>query len=154
MAERMQRMWSPGTSVGYDSILAGDVGEYQLAPSAALQSSQNRLVRDFTVTRIVGNLQFTSVSETVFMYGIRFANENEPIGTYNPGTDQTIDWMLWGSIVVGNTTQLGIAASSVEIDNRSQRKSHGLDSGCRLFIVNIAGDDGYVSVALRTLMLV
>ena len=154
MAERMQRIWSPATSLGYDSILAGNEAEFQIAPSFALQQSQDRIIRDFTVTRIVGNLQFTSTAETVFMYGIRFGNENEPVGTYNPGSDQTIDWMLWGSIVVGNTTQLGIAASTVEIDNRSQRKSRGMDSACRLYVLNAAGANGYVSVALRTLMLV
>ena len=154
MADRMQRMWSPATSLGYELVLAGDEAEFQIAPSFALQSAQDRLIRDFTVTRIVGNLQFSSTGETVFMYGIRFANENEPVGTYNPGTDQTIDWMLWGSVIVPDTTALGIAASTVEIDNRSQRKSHGMDSACRLFVFNASGNDGYVSVALRTLVLI
>ena len=154
MAERMQRMWSPGTNLGYEIMALGDELEFRIFPSLALEQSQDRSVRDFTVTRIVGNLQFSSASESVMMWGIRLANEAEAIGTFNPGHDQTIDWMLWGSISVGTTNQLGIAASTIEIDNRSQRKSRGMDSSLRLYIYNAAGGTAEVSVALRVLALI
>ena len=155
MADRMDRVWSPWTNLGFETMLLGDELEYRIFPSYALEASQDRTLRSFTVTRIVGQLQFKSDDNTTFMYGIRLAPESEPVGMINPGHDQTVDWMLWGGITVQNTSTTEISGSgNVHIDNRSQRKSRGMDSSLRLYIYNAAGNTGYVAITGRVLSLV
>ena len=152
MADRMSRVWSPGTNLGPQQITLGAELEYRIFPSLALETSTDRSIRDFTITRIVGQLQFTSLGETTFLYGIRIAPEGEPLGTYNPGVDQTIDWMLWGGIT--QSTSSAYPRDSILIDNRSQRKSRGMDSALRLYIYNAAGSTGYVAWTGRVLALI
>ena len=154
MADRMSRVWSPFTNLGFESMSLGDEIEYRIMPSSALESAQERTMRDWTVTRIVGNLQFNSQGETTFLYGIRLAPEAEIVGSINPGHDQCVDWMLWGGITVFDTSTTEIVGSgNVHLDNRSQRKSRGMDSSLRLYIYNAAGDTGGFSVTGRVLAL-
>ena len=154
MADRMRRVWSPFTNLGFEAMSLGDELEYRIHPSIALEASQDRTMRDWTITRIVGLLQFESVGETTFLYGVRIAAEAEIVGSINPGTDQTVDWMLWGGVTVENSTTTEISGSgNVHIDNRSQRKSRGMDSSLRLYIYNAAGDTGGVSITGRVLAL-
>ena len=155
MADRMQRAWSQGTTLGYDTLALGAEVEYRVFPSASLEAATDRSIRDFTVTRIIGNLQFKSQGGTTFLYGFRLANEAEPLGTYNPGVDQAIDWMLWGGTSVQYPTGgAGLQPITVEIDNRSQRKSRGMDSSLRLYVYNADGNTGYVAWHGRVLALV
>ena len=155
MADRMSRVWSPSTTLGYTTLTLGTEIEARLMPSTALELSQDRTMRDYTVTRIVGMLQFTSSFETTFLYGIRLAPESEPVGMVNPGTDQTVDWMLWGGVTVQRGAAYTDTAGSgnVMVDNRSQRKSRGMDSSLRLYIYNAAGSTGYYSWTGRVLAL-
>ena len=155
MADRMQRIWAQGSTLSMNTLTLGSQAEVQLFPSATLEAATDRSIRDFTVTRILGNLQFTTQDQTTFFYGIRLAQEAEPVGTYSPGTDQAIDWMYWGAVVVqyptlGNGTQW----FTEKVDNRSQRKSRGMDSGLRLYVYNGAGSTGYYMWSGRTLALV
>ena len=146
MADRMNRVWSPSTTLGLETLALGGEFEARLFPSSALQASQDRTLRDFTVTRIVGLLQFLTTGATTFLYGIRLAPESEPVGMINPGTDQTVDWMLWGGVYIDNSGQPEInGAGNVYIDNRSQRKSRGMDSSLRLYVYNASGSTGLIS---------
>ena len=149
MADRMSRVWSPATTLGYETMLVGDENEYRLHPSYALELSQDRTMRDWTITRIVGNMQFYSAGTTTFIYGVRVAAESEPVGMINPGADQTVDWMLWGGITVRTSNNI----PAITIDNRSQRKSRGMDSSLRLYIYNAAGATGYFAWTGRVLAL-
>ena len=96
MADRMSRVWSPSSTLGPGELTLGAEAEYRIHPSSALENSQDRTMRDWTVTRIVASMSFYSAGSTTFLYGIRLAPESEPVGMINPGTDQTVDWMLWG----------------------------------------------------------
>ena len=153
MADRMSRVWSPSTTLGLNTLTPGAEYEARLHPSTALELSQDRTMRDWTITRIVGNLQFMSTGATTFLYGIRLAPESEPLGMINPGTDQTVDWMLWGGIYVqtGQTELAG--AGNILVDNRSQRKSRGMDSSLRLYVYNASGSTGYFAWTGRVLAL-
>ncbi len=152
MADRMRRVWSPFTNLGFEAMSLGDELEYRIHPSIALEASQDRTMRDWTITRIVGLLQFEFVGETIFLYGVRIAAEAEIVGSINPGTDQTVDWMLWGGFTTTDAGAYG-TQSTVEIDNRSQRKSRGMDSSLRLYIYNAAGSTGYFAWTGRVLAL-
>ena len=157
MADRMERVWSPFTNLGFDNMPLGDENEYRIFPSGALETSQDRTLRSFTVTRILMDMQFNSSGTTTFLYGVRLAPESEAVGMINPGTDQTVDWMLWGGVTVTDSGQgyRSIAgAGNVHIDNRSQRKSRGMDSSLRLYVYNAAGSTGQFTVNGRVLSLV
>ena len=155
MADRMQRVWAQGALLSPTTLTLGAQTELQLFPSATLEAATDRSIRDFTVTRIIANLQLQSQSETTFFWGIRLAQEAEPIGTYSPGTDQAIDWMLWGSARVSwPTNGYGLKWYQEKIDNRSQRKSRGMDSGLRLYVYNGDGATGYVMYGGRVLSLI
>jgi len=150
MADRMSRVWSPSTTLGLNTLTLGAEYEARLHPSTALELSQDRTMRDWTITRIVGELQFVSDGATTFLYGIRLAPESEPVGMINPGTDQTVDWMLWGGVYVRASTN---SFGNVHIDNRSQRKSRGMDSSLRLYVYNAAGSTGHFAWTGRVLAL-
>ncbi len=152
MADRMRRVWSPSTTLGAETMALGAETEYRIHPSFALESSQDRTMRDWTITRIVGSMTFYSAGVTTFLYGVRVAAESEPVGMINPGTDQTVDWMLWGGFTTTDAGAYG-TQSTVEIDNRSQRKSRGMDSSLRLYIYNAAGSTGYFAWTGRVLAL-
>ena len=155
MAERMQRVWSPFSTVDEDTLTLGAEAEYRIFPSSSLESATDRSIRDFTVTRIIAKLQFKTQAQTTFYWGIRLAQESEPTGTFNPGGDQSIDWMLWGATTVGYPTNgYGQYWWTENIDNRSQRKSRGMDSSLRLYIYNGAGSTGYVAIHGRVLSLI
>ena len=152
MADRMRRVWSPGTTMGYDTVVAGGAVEYTMMPSSALILAQDREMRDWTITRIVATLQAYSVSTTTFIYGIRVVSDTEAPGTVSPGTDQMLDWMLWGGITVGSNWN-SYGGPYINIDNRSQRKSQGMDSTLRLYIDNVGGATGYFAWTGRVLAL-
>ena len=152
MADRMSRVWSPSTNVGWSVLPNAGYVEATLAPSLALQIAQDRVMRDWTVTRILMTLQFISAGTSQLYYGIRVANENEVPGNLTPGTDQTADWMLWGGLQVDSITLN--AANCLNIDNRSQRKSRGMESELRLYLYNAGPDTSYMAYTARTLLLV
>ena len=155
MADRMQRVWAQGSTVSSDTLTLGSKAEYRIFPTSSLETATDRSIRDFTVTRILGTLQFQSQGDTTFYYGIRLAQEAEPVGTYNPGVDQSIDWMLWGAMTVAwPTNGYGTKWDTVNIDNRSQRKSRGMDSSLRIYIYNGEGSTGYVQYHGRVLSLI
>ena len=156
MADRMARVWSPTTTGGVVTLAAGGFMEMPLIPSTALLLTQDRLMRDWTVTRIVGRMDFDSAGNSSMYYGIRVANENETGGMINPGADPTADWMLWGGIDVWNCTYQGACGKLyfLDIDNRSQRKSRGMESELRLYVYNAGGSVADVSWTGRTLVLV
>ena len=63
--------------------------------------------------------------------------------------------MFWGAVVVQYPTNgYGTQWYTEKIDNRSQRKSRGMDSGLRLYVYNGAGSTGYYMWSGRVLALV
>jgi len=154
--DRMARVWSPGTNVTATGIVNGGYSEIGLAPSAALLLAQDRIIRDWTVTRVVGNMQLrvgnTGDEATVYV-GIRVANENEVAGNIGPGTEQTADWMYWQGINV-NRNYGSHEPVQINIDNRSQRKSRGMESVLVLYTFNAGPDQVYMWWSGRTLLLI
>ena len=153
--DRMRRMWSPSTGGTALPLAAGNSLESDIAPSTTLQLSLDRTPRDWTIARIIGNIQFatqTAAPNEANMYvGIRVANENEPHFMINPGIDQTADWMFWEGLVISSL--FAEPANALSIDNRSQRKSRGEESKLRLYIFNGGPYDVYCWFSLRVLML-
>ena len=155
--DRMARVWSPGTNVGPTGIAALGYSEIGLAPSAALTASQDRIVRDWTVTRILGRMQLdVSAGDRANVYvGIRIANENEVAGNITPGGEQTADWLYWTGLDVERlSTNTHVPAQEIVIDNRSQRKSRGMESVLVLYTYNAGPDFVYMWWSGRTLLLV
>ena len=155
--DRMARVWSPGTNVLDSTISNGGYSEIGLAPSLALLAAQDRIIRNWTVTRVVGRMQLdVADGDRAQVYvGIRVANENEVAGNISPGTEQTADWMYWTGVTVSRV--YGVAPSypvEIEIDNRSQRKSRGMESVLVLYTFNAGSDTVYMRWSGRTLLLV
>ncbi len=153
--DRMARAWAPGSNVAPSTLASGAYSELQLAPSAALLASQDRMIRDWTVTRVVGKMQLmvgTGDSAQVYV-GIRVANENEAAGSIDPGSEQTADWMFWAGIHVEKDADAFFPAE-INIDNRSQRKSRGMESILILYTFNAGPDTVYMYWSGRTLLLV
>jgi len=153
--DRMARVWAPGTNVFATGIANGGYSEIGLAPSAALLVAQDRIIRDWTVTRVVGNMQLRVVNatdEATVYVGIRVANENEVAGNITPATEQTADWMYWQGINVSNYGSH--EPVQINIDNRSQRKSRGMESVLVLYTYNAGPDTVYMWWSGRTLLLV
>ena len=150
--DRMSRVWSPTTTVGMLALTGGNSIAMILVPGAALVTTQDRRLRDWTVSRIVGSLQFiTSGTTTTFYYGVRVYNEHEASNLVLPGDEPTADWMFWGALTTNATTMY--PRDQVVVDNRSQRKSRGMDSELRL-VIQSAGSDGYFAWSGRCLLLV
>ena len=149
--DRMSRVWSPTTTVGKISLTGGNSIAMILVPGTELVTTQDRRMRDWTVTRIVGSLQFTSVGTTTFYYGVRVYNENESSNLVLPGDEPTADWMYWGGVTI--STNSIYPRDQVVVDNRSQRKSRGMDSELRL-VIQSSGSDGYLAWTGRCLLLV
>ena len=151
--DRMARVWSPGTNVLATAIISGGFSEQVLAPSQALEFAQDRTVRDWTVTRVVGLLQFdVSAGQEAQVYvGIRVANENEVPGNITPAGEQTADWMFWAGMRIfgGSDPQ-----QSLTIDNRSQRKSRGMESSLILYVYNGGPNTVYMYWSGRVLLLI
>ena len=126
--DRMQRMWAP---LHWDSASLAPGGIARADCTAILEASLGRELRQWTVTRVVGLLQFaTSAGSIEFFYGMRVENENVPLGTIDPEPDATADWLFWGGgYSSGADFQL---RDGINIDNRSQRKSQGEQS--KLFL--------------------
>ena len=120
--DRMQRMWAP---VHWDSASLAPGGIARADCTAILEASLGRELRQWTVTRVVGTLQFNS-STAEFFYGMRVENENVPLGTIDPEPDATADWLFWGGGIAGSATFH--LRDAINIDNRSQRKSQGEQS--------------------------
>jgi len=152
MADRMSRLWSPATTVFPAVLAAGGQAEVKIAPSGTLEVVQDRTIRDWTVARIIGTLQFTTVATSTWVYGVRVANENEVFGSIDPGAQQTADWMFWGAMTTSNGSYN--YRDAVHIDNRSQRKSRGMESELQLYILNAGPSSGDFVAVLRTLLLV
>ena len=154
--DRMARVWSPGTNVTASGIVNGGYSEQALAPSLALSTTQDRLIRDWTVTRVVGRMQLsTADGDYAQVYvGIRVANENEVAGNLSPATEQTADWMYWTGVNVNETVSGAHFPITLDIDNRSQRKSRGMESVLVLYTYNAGPDLVYMWWSGRTLLLV
>ena len=154
--DRMARIWSPGTNVGPFAIANGGFSEQELAPSVALQTAQDRDIRQWTVTRVVGRMQLNTATnaEAQVYVGIRVANENEVPGNLTPATAQTADWMYWTGVYVTTIGAGSVPAQELEIDNRSQRKSRGMESTLILYVYNAGPDTVYMWWSGRTLLLV
>ena len=155
-SDRMARVWSPGTNVGATAIGALAQSEQVLAPSQSLQAAQDRDIRDWTVTRVVGNMQLAVGSgQLAQVYiGIRVANENEVVSNITPAGEQTADWMYWKGHHVDRQFGSTVQPDMIEIDNRSQRKSRGMESVLILYTFNTGPDTVYMWWSGRTLLLV
>ena len=148
--DRMRRMWAP---IHWDTATLAPGGVARADCIAILEASLGRELRQWTVTRVVGTLQFsTSGGEVEFFYGMRVENENVPVGTIDPEPDATADWLFWGG---GNTemTSIGLR-DAINIDNRSQRKSQGEQSKLFLYWEHAgAANNLYTSFHGRILLL-
>ena len=154
--DRMARVWSPGTNVVATGLVNGGYSEQELAPSAALVLAQDRTIRDWTVTRVVGRMQLSvAAGDTAGVWvGIRVANENEVAGNLTPAGEQTADWMYWTGVRVDAGAPGAVLPVELEIDNRSQRKSRGMESTLILYVYNGGPDFVYMWWSGRTLLLV
>ena len=124
--DRMQRMWAP---LHFDVANLAPGGIARADCTAILEASLGRELRQWTVTRVVGMLQFASLGAE-FFYGMRVENENVALGTIDPEPDATADWLFWGG---GYTSSEPLyLRDAINIDNRSQRKSQGEQS--KLFL--------------------
>jgi len=148
MADRMARMWAP-VRTSIDTLAAGAVMRIDML--SILEVALGRDFRQWTVTRIVGNLQVAS-SATEFVWGVRVENENVLLGSVDPLEDATADWILHGGLYT-NTSAV-YPRDIVKIDNRSQRKSHGEQSKLFFYIQNTGGAGGQVGFIGRALMLI
>ena len=155
--DRMARVWSPGSNVAASVIGIGGQSEIGLAPSAALLIAQDRIIRDWTVTRVIGTMQLDVAGGTdaqVYV-GIRVANENESVSTIRPAIEQTADWMFWTGVRVQKHTAVGMGVPvTIDIDNRSQRKSRGMESVLVLYTYNAGPSTVSMYWSGRTLLLV
>ena len=132
--DRMQRMWAP---VHWGSTSLGAGGVARADCTAILEASLGRQLRQWTVTRVVGTLQFAvAAGDTEFFYGMRVENENVPLGSIDPEPDATADWLFWGG---GITDSAFLLRDAITIDNRSQRKSQGEQSKLYLYWENAGG---------------
>ena len=123
--DRMKRMWAP---VHWDSATLAAGGIARADCTAIVEASLGRELRQWTVTRVVGNLQFGSSSGDIeFFYGMRVENENVPLGSIDPEPDATADWLFWGGGIQVYTGGF-VMRDAISIDNRSQRKSQGEQS--------------------------
>ena len=150
--DRMSRMWSPATTIVSTALAATARAEVVIAPSQTLEAAQDRTIREWTVARIIGSLQVTTASNSSLFYGIRVANENEVFGSIDPGAQQTADWMWWGGIYTSEA--LYLPRDEIKIDNRSQRKSKGMESELRFYILNAGPSTAAFVLNTRTLLLV
>ena len=147
--DRMQRMWVP---VHWATTPLAPGGIARADCTAILEASLGRELRQWTVTRVVGMLQFSSVSAE-FFYGMRVDNENVPLGTIDPEPDATADWLFWGGGQVGYGDAFGLR-DAINIDNRSQRKSQGEQSKLFLYWEHAgAANTLYTSFHGRVLLL-
>ena len=149
MADRMSRMWAPvnaGIVMPPGSVTRTDV-------TSILEVQLGRQLRDWTVTRFVGNLQVWSslpgISE--FMWGMRVENENVPLGTIDPEADMTANWIFHGG--VWNEIAYPAPRDLIAIDNRSQRKSQGEQSRLYFYMENTGAVTGEFRLIGRALML-
>ena len=153
MAERMRRAWAPiDTGV---LTLAGNADAFALVNSE-LEAALDRSVRQFTVTRIIAKIYVTpEVTGNIayLFHGVRIENENVPVGSLNPIADQDADWILHGTVWDRGTSAAWDEAKTVNIDNRSQRKSQGEQSELRWYLSNGGGSTLYVAVQGRALLL-
>ena len=155
--DRMSRIWSPGLTIGRVAVAAFGESEFRMVPSTSLIFAQDREIRDFTVTRIVGRLMVYSAVEgsgIQCMWGARIANQNEVIGTIGPGTDQTADWMMYGGVSTSRDHENTRIADAIDIDSRSQRKSRGMESELRFYMQNIGVNTMQYEWVGRVLILV
>ena len=126
--DRMERMWAP-LHFGSASLAAGGIARADVL--AILEASLGRTLRKWTVTRVVGELQFRNTAEAEFFYGMRVENENVPLGTVDPDPDATADWLFWGGGIIDEPSYH--MRDAIHIDNRSQRKSLGEQSRLYLY---------------------
>jgi len=147
--DRMERMWAP-LHFGSSSLAPGGIARADVL--AILEVSLGRTLRKWTVTRVVGELQFRVTQEAEFFYGMRVENENVPLGTIDPDPDATADWLFWGGGVIDTGSY--VMRDAIHIDNRSQRKSLGEQSRLYLYWEN-AGAAGtlYTTFHGRALLL-
>jgi len=153
MADRMARAWAPiDTGV---ITLAGNADVFALINSE-LEAAMGRSIRQFTVTRIIAKIYVTPVvlnNNAYLFHGVRIDNENVPAGTLNPVADQDADWILHGTVWNQGIVADWNEAKTVNIDNRSQRKSQGEQSELRWYLSNGGGSSLYVAVQGRALLL-
>ena len=148
MADRMSRMWAPMSVQPTVAMAAGAVVRVNCLN--ILETALGRTLRAWTVTRFICRLQFAS-SDTSFQWGLRVENENVLLGSIDPEADSTADWISHGGLY----TQVNSyePRDAIEIDNRSQRKSHGEQSDLYFYIENTGLVAGGFSLVGRTLLL-
>ena len=153
MADRMRRVWAP-IDTGVLTLPAN--GDSYALVNSELEQSLDRSVRQFTVTRVIAKVYVAPqiTNDVVYLFhGVRIENENVPVGTVNPIDDQDADWILHGTVWNWGEAAGWDEAKTVNIDNRSQRKSQGEQSELRWYMSNGGGNGLYVAVQGRALLL-
>ncbi len=148
--DRMQRMWAP---VQFPSVSLGAGGVMRADCTATLEAALGRELRQWTVTRVVGNVQFTAINEPAeYFYGMRVENENVPLGSIDPEPDATADWIFWAGGIV-QASNSWYTRDMINIDNRSQRKSQGEQSKLFVYFENVGAGTLYTTMHARVLLL-
>ena len=148
MADRMTRMWAPMNVQPPLVMAAGSVARVNVLN--ILEVALGRTLRAWTVTRFICNLQVNS-NDTSFQWGLRVENENVALGSIDPEADSTADWISHGGVYVRQTA--ADVRDLIQIDNRSQRKSHGEQSDLFFYIENTGLVAGSFTLVGRVLLL-
>jgi len=150
MADRMRRLWMPFRS----SIapLAGSA-DARVDIKTFIESAQARNVQQFTITRMIIGMNFSSdTGPSSMIAGVRFENENVGAGTVSPITDATAEWLYWEEFM----TEIGAISGRFRNfrDIGTQRKSRGNDNNLFLYVSNTTAIAGDFQVSGRVLALI
>ena len=147
-------MWAP-IQTGVLTLTAGDTTA--LLVNSVLETTLGREVRQFTVTRVIAKIYLAPYvnDQVVYMtHGMRIENENVASDAVDPADNETADWILHGTVWASGSTAAWNEARTVNIDNRSQRKSQGEESELRWYVKNVgASNTQYVAIQGRALLL-
>jgi len=140
VANRMRRTWA--TFRTGDTPI-GALGVARVFVKSEIEQAVARDVADYTVTRVIGNIQVVNDSAlpTIWVAGVITQNEGVAIGDVQPSADPSSDWLWHFSWINQASGYLG-PDDGVRFDVGSQRKSRGRKPELYVMIVNgsTAGD--------------
>jgi len=147
-------MWAPIQS-GIMTLTAGETTA--LLVNSVLEATLGREVRQFTVTRVIAKIYLAPYADGQVVYmthGMRIENENVAHDAVDPADNETADWILHGTVWASGEVARWQETNTVNIDNRSQRKSQGEESELRWYVKNVGASNWqYVAIQGRALLL-
>ena len=148
---RMRRLWLPFRTA--PTALAG-ASNVRVDVKSQLEAQQDRELFQFTVTRIIVGMSFSSDNSGrgTFMYGMKFENDNVSSGLVTPLNDPTADWLFWGeSPIEFNRME---PQGRIDLDINTQCRARGSSSALWFIVVNNTSYAGDFQVTGRALVLI